>query len=364
MPVPADTLPQSENGGILNPPNANGATSSNPPITVGSNPAASSSTVSFAPATSSTPSTPDKPYRHRAVSAVSTASTSASSTISTSSGVVSDKRQAEFQKHFGDDLEPLFDDSFDVLATQSTDLQSSVLIHGRLYLTRHHLCFRANILGIVTKKIHPLKDVVQVEKGTTAKWIQNAVYIYMEGEERYVGYGSLGDRDAMYDDIVAAWKLEAPERYEAAQAAERADTDAGGGVSGAVDKSETSTLNGIPASDAAVALPTTAVASTAPATAPSTATAPVPASASAPAPSKSTAATASKSTSPATAAATPPVKHTSDSGEHYKEVAIDTVFHMTMDEVFNLVYRNREFIMDFYTREQKLTGGSAVIFCF
>jgi hypothetical protein len=272
------------------------APSSSSTIDVAQPDSASPRTVTFkpVPANASSSSIDDVgPSRARATSTVSTASSISAP------GEVSDKRRAEFVKHFAKEIDPESEDTFEVLATQSCDLQSSVLIHGRLYVTPHHVCFRSNILGIVTKKIHPLKDVTQVEKGTTAKWIQNAVYVYVEGEDKYYGYGSLADRDVMYEAIVTAWKARAPERYAAMEQKRIYGRDSVEGPG----------LSDDAIADSDVSLPRKP-------------------------------------------------KQTSCSGEHYKEVAMDVVLPLTLDQAFQLIYRNAEFIKQFYENKQGLKSGS------
>ena len=261
----------------------------------------------LSPDTASTASTSQVslPYRARGISNAS-ASDSVLSVASTSSRAPA-KRQDEFERHFGNAIEKAYglgdmpDDYLTVIATQSGDLQAKVLLHGRLYLTPHHLCFRSNILGYKTEKIHPLKKITSVRKGTTAKWIQNAVYI-IEGndEEDYIGYGSLGDRDALYDSIIECWKVEAPERYSAWLEKGSVDT--------LVDEQAT------PGDDP---------------------TAPVEAGHDADAGAATTECTGD---------------------DHFDEVAIDTTIPIPLDQLYNLVYHNQEFMEDFYKNDKGLTG--------
>ncbi|WVR08380.1 hypothetical protein IAU60_005435 [Kwoniella sp. DSM 27419] len=243
--------------------------------------------------------------RHRGESNVSFASVA--STLDTSS--VSPKRQDELERYFGKELKglrdgPLPEDYLTVVMTQSADLQAKVLLHGRLYLTPYHLCFRSNILGYKTETIHPLTRLTSVRKGTTAKWIQNAVYIIEEDHQEgdYIGYGSMADRDAMFQSIVECWKVVAPERHQAWLSNGSQDTlvmedrDVGGEVKGeAVDH---------------------------------------------PASSESK------------------IQSTKCSGEgHLDELAIDTVIPIPLDQLFNLVYHNRAFIEEFYKVDKGLTAS-------
>ncbi|KAK4688963.1 hypothetical protein P7C73_g1141, partial [Tremellales sp. Uapishka_1] len=212
---------------------------------------------------------------------------------------VNPKRQTEFERLFTEPLrrEDAPADYLEVVATQSGDLQAKILLHGRLYLTRYHLCFRSNILGYVTENIHALKDITSVEKGTTAKWIQNAVYVVADGEQ--LGYGSLADRDALYETLVECWRTEAPERYEAMMDSiqgealvETAHVETGEDETTEVDE----------------------------------------------------------------AGGVTDVKQTKCSGEHFDELAIDTTFPLPLDQLFNLLYHNRDFLLEFYENDKGHTG--------
>jgi hypothetical protein len=251
---------------------------------------------------------------------------------------VSAKRQLEFERYFRDQLALAGDrvgpDDLTVVATQSADLQAKILIHGRLYLTRSYLCFRANILGFKTEKIHRVRDMVVVEKSTTAKWIQNAVSITMErsengdagaaeGEEadasgRTFGYGSMADRDAMYEQLAAFWKQVRPERFEQHQR-KRAESVAR--KAAAVRDTE---LDSIKEDEDADGVATKDYA----------------------------ASSGSETADEATGA-----KETQDSGERYKELALDAKLPVKPLALFNLIYHNEDFTMDFLKNVQKLTGG-------
>ncbi|WVF72553.1 hypothetical protein IAT40_007370 [Kwoniella sp. CBS 6097] len=263
----------------------------------------------FESQTSLSPSTASTSTSASASTGRARSSTIASSTTSIL-GEVSLKRQAEFERYFGDQLRSLAPgqippDYLTVLETQSADLQAKVLLHGRLYLTPYHLCFRSNILGYKTEYIHALDKLVSVEKGTTAKWIQNAIYVCLDDEtidEKQLGYGSMKDRDSMYASVVECWKVVAPERYKAY--AERPEVtldpedvdEAGSDTSQEAASDTTSTTGGLE------------------------------------------------------------VKQTMCTEEgHLKDIALDVTFPVTLDQVYNLIYHNQEFIMEFYQVDQKLT---------
>ncbi|WRT66048.1 uncharacterized protein IL334_003000 [Kwoniella shivajii] len=240
--------------------------------------------------------------RHRAASDASTLTTS-----STNVKAVSPKRQADFEKIFGDKLlaENGLDsqeaDFLEVTQTQSADLQSTILIHGRLYLTRYYLCFRANILGVITERIHPLKNVVAVEKGTTAKWIQNAVYVKVdvEGEVVHYGYGSMADRDTMYAQTVEWWSVQAPERYESWIISSTSEEERTTPTAGMDPIMENDTVKDASLTDA---------------------------------------------------------KHTYGTGERLKELAIEEKIPLDLEQAYQLLYHNAEFTNHLYVNVKKLTG--------
>ncbi|OCF71452.1 hypothetical protein I204_07510 [Kwoniella mangroviensis CBS 8886] len=262
-------------------------------------------------------STTSKPRLHPSLSS------SSLSTVSTVSKKASDsnlaQRQTEFEKNFTKrmDLEPLAsfkdpaspsesltlpDDYMTILATQAADLQSSILIHGRLCLTRYHLCFRSNIIGIITMKVHALSDVTSIRKGTTAKWIQNAIYVRVlevddEGnqEEQHYGYGSLWNRDSLYDALMDCWKVRAPERY-----AEFSNKEAMENGEVESDESEDEEDQEVDSSG-------------------------------------------------------PQLRRTTGSGEEYKELALNVKIPLELEQTYNLLYHNDPFTTDFYVNEKKLT---------
>ncbi|KAJ1559496.1 hypothetical protein HK405_010422 [Cladochytrium tenue] len=52
-----------------------------------------------------------------------------------------------------------------------------ILQQGKMYLTPHHICFFANILGYQTKIVIPLETVLSIERAKTAMIIPNAIEI-------------------------------------------------------------------------------------------------------------------------------------------------------------------------------------------
>lgn len=270
-------------------------------------------------------------------------------------------RQADFEKLFGQQLpkpkgEDTPDDFLTVLQTQSADLQASVLLHGRLYLTRYHLCFRSNIMGYVTERVHDLRDIVWVERSTTAKWIQNAVSIGVdtESDDKVIGYGSMADREAMFTGLTDVWKERAPERYS--QFLERRETksamDADLAGAGSRHRSATTaTKSGVPHD-----IDTAGRHRSATATAKLGQDKPV---------KKEHAGIAEEEEHEEeghegkhTESQGVEEKETECCGEHFDEVALDTTLPVEIDQLFELMYHNEEFGQDFFKNKQKLTGES------
>ena len=297
--------------------------------------------------------TPTKVYSNGTTSSLASQST----TSLGGSKPIRTNRQSDFEKLFGPHLQPHKGEDtpefFTVCQTQSADLQASVLLHGRLYLTRYHLCFRSNICGYVTEKIHDLRDIISVERSTTAKWIQNAISITLDttSDEKVVGYGSMADRDAMYAGVIEVWKLRAPDRYntwvetQAAKGETEADLvgDAKMSQSKRNRAATTSTQSGTNkyadietrhrnrALTAAGELGHGQDGS----------------------PKKGAAGAGGNITEEHDG-----LQETECSGEHYAELALDTTVDVEMEQLYNLMYHNPEFGKFFLEGKQKLTGMS------
>jgi hypothetical protein len=274
-------------------------------------------------------------------------------------------RQNDFEKLFGNQLQPPkgedTPDFYTVCQTQSADLQASVLLHGRLYLTRYHLCFRSNICGYVTEKIHDLRDIVSVERSTTAKWIQNAISLTLdtESDEKVVGYGSMGDREAMYAGVMELWKLRAPDRYstymdrrevnsDGEESAEVADV-IGGTPNYSKSKrhrSATSATQSGTKRDAEIEGRHRSATATGDLGHGVDGT------------PKAVHKDIAEETEEETAEGTTAAQTTECSGQHYDELALDTTLPVKMDQLYNLMYHTPEFGKDWLENKQKLTGKS------
>ncbi len=129
-----------------------------------------SSTISHASSSSVSLPTTVSPGRTRRPSDDSLA-TDTTSELETGIEGVAPKRQIEFERNFAETIRQSNQsddvDAIRVVMTRAADLQRKLLIHGRLYLTKTHLCFHSNILGIKTDNTLVLKDIISIEKGTT-----------------------------------------------------------------------------------------------------------------------------------------------------------------------------------------------------
>jgi len=205
-------------------------------------------------------------------------------------------------------------------------------------------------MGYVTEKIHDLRDITVVERSTTAKWIQNAVSIELDttSDEKVVGYGSMGDREAMYTGLMEVWKERAPERHSAYMdklEKEKELAVAASSTTGTPSRhrsATTATTSGVPkvtesagrhrAATAAGELEHGENGGPAHAT------------------------IAEEKEDDHDAAETPEGKETECSGEHYDELALDTTLPVEMKQLFKLMYHTPDFGRDFLENKQSLTG--------
>lgn len=211
-------------------------------------------------------------------------------------------------------------------------------------------------MGYVTERVHDLRDIVWVERSTTAKWIQNAVSIGLDTEldDKVIGYGSMADREAMFTGLMEVWKERAPERYS--QFLERRETksamDADLAGAGARHRSATTaTKSGVPHD-----IETAGRHRSATATAklgqdrPST---------------KTEGGIIEEEEHGDEHADTQEggPKETDCCGEHFDEVALDTTLPVEINQLFDLMYHNEEFGQDFLKNKQKLTGEFIPYMC-
>ena len=101
------------------------------------------------------------------------------------------ERQRQHQAHelrltFGlpDTEEPL--DDF------SCALQKAILLHGRLFVSRQHVCFSSNVFGVRTLLALPFREVVSVSKGTQS--LINPSIVIMTKSDQHI-FASFWKRD-------------------------------------------------------------------------------------------------------------------------------------------------------------------------
>uniref|UniRef100_A0A8C8A1K7 GRAM domain containing 2Aa n=1 Tax=Oryzias sinensis TaxID=183150 RepID=A0A8C8A1K7_9TELE len=94
----------------------------------------------------------------------------------------------------------LFEDisSLFVPSVYSCALLRDILLQGRLYISRHWLCFYANLFGKDIKVAIPVVSVRLVKKHKTAGLVPNGLAITTDTGQKYV-FVSLLSRDSVYD---------------------------------------------------------------------------------------------------------------------------------------------------------------------
>lgn len=112
--------------------------------------------------------------------------------------IASEKENREFHQAFRDlpPEEKLVDDF-------SCALSREILVHGRMYLSEHYLCFNSSILGWVTNIRIPLQEVIQIEKKSTVKLFPNGM-IVRTLHHKYV-FASFLSRDSVFKQVTNAW---------------------------------------------------------------------------------------------------------------------------------------------------------------
>ena len=95
-----------------------------------------------------------------------------------------------------DILRHVFGDVGDLLDDFSCAVESTVLLHGRMYVTTRFLCFYSNLFGLEKKICIPYTHVTAVAKENTALVIPNAIAITTIRKE-YV-FRSFWDRDECF----------------------------------------------------------------------------------------------------------------------------------------------------------------------
>ncbi|XP_034015702.1 GRAM domain-containing protein 2A [Thalassophryne amazonica] len=85
-----------------------------------------------------------------------------------------------------------------LMKVYSCALLRDILLQGRLYISRHWLCFYANLFGKDIKVAFPVISVRLVKKHKTAGLVPNGLAITTDAGQKYV-FVSLLSRDSVYD---------------------------------------------------------------------------------------------------------------------------------------------------------------------
>ncbi|CUS23524.1 LAQU0S10e02410g1_1 [Lachancea quebecensis] len=113
---------------------------------------------------------------------------------------ISEKKNIEFHTLFKDSgISP----DEQLLADYSCAFSRDILLQGRIYISREHICFYSSILGWVTSFVIPFKEVVQIEKKSTAGIFPNGI-VFQTLHSRYI-FASFMSRDSAFDYITHIW---------------------------------------------------------------------------------------------------------------------------------------------------------------
>lgn len=111
-----------------------------------------------------------------------------------------EKKNAEFHNLFKDaGISP--DER--LIADHNCALSRDILLQGKMYISDKHICFYSNILGWVSTIFIPFKEIVQIEKKTTAGIFPNGIVIDTL-HTKYI-FASFISRDATFDLITDVW---------------------------------------------------------------------------------------------------------------------------------------------------------------
>lgn len=90
-----------------------------------------------------------------------------------------------------------------LIADHSCALSRDILVQGKMYISDQHICFYSNILGWVSTIVIAFKEIVQIEKRTTAGIFPNGIVIDTL-HTKYI-FASFISRDATFDLITDVW---------------------------------------------------------------------------------------------------------------------------------------------------------------
>lgn len=108
-------------------------------------------------------------------------------------------RSEDFKRLFKD-----LPDSERLIVDYSCALQKDILVHGRLYVSQNYICFYANIFRWETFVLIRCRDVTSMTKEKTARVIPNAIQITTESEKHF--FTSFGARDKTFLMLFRIWQ--------------------------------------------------------------------------------------------------------------------------------------------------------------
>lgn len=82
-------------------------------------------------------------------------------------------------------------------------LSREILLQGRIYVTENSVCFNSNLLGWVTSLVIEFKDVIKIEKKSTAGLFPNGILV--ETRDVKHNFASFLSRDATFDFLRTVW---------------------------------------------------------------------------------------------------------------------------------------------------------------
>ena len=82
--------------------------------------------------------------------------------------------------------------------------QQDILLQGRMFISREHICFNANIFGWVTNLVIAFADIVNIERKMSALIIPNAVLVTTANSQYY--FASFMYREQAFSILWRLWK--------------------------------------------------------------------------------------------------------------------------------------------------------------
>ncbi|SCU82234.1 LANO_0B05556g1_1 [Lachancea nothofagi CBS 11611] len=113
---------------------------------------------------------------------------------------ISEKKNSEFHTVF---KESGIAADEKLLADYACALSRDILLQGRMYISKEHVCFNSSILGWITSVVIPFKEIVQIEKKSTAGIFPNGI-VLQTLHSRYI-FASFISRDSAFDYITKIW---------------------------------------------------------------------------------------------------------------------------------------------------------------